>query len=54
MRRKKSIFLITVIFTLFFVYSMSTGVANVNQDRPTIKIDGLGPLAITPGKSDGI
>ena len=50
MKRKKSIFLITVIFTLFFVYSVSTGVANVNQERPKIKIGGLGPLAITPGK----
>ncbi|MFW9905111.1 MAG: ABC transporter substrate-binding protein [Candidatus Thorarchaeota archaeon] len=49
MRRKKSIVLITVIFTLFFVYSMSTGVAKYNQERPKIKIGALGPLAITPG-----
>ena len=49
MKRKKSMFLIAVIFTMFFVYSVGTGVVNVKQDRPTIKIGGLGPLAITPG-----
>ncbi|MFX0086079.1 MAG: ABC transporter substrate-binding protein [Candidatus Hodarchaeota archaeon] len=48
MKKKNSIVLVFLIFTLVFVYMSSTTVAEVKQ-RPTIKIGGLGPLAITPG-----
>ncbi len=48
MKKKNSAVLVFLIFTLAFVYMSSTTVAEVKQ-RPTIKIGGLGPLAITPG-----
>ncbi|MFX1248505.1 MAG: ABC transporter substrate-binding protein [Promethearchaeota archaeon] len=48
MLRKKPLFFILVILTLFSVYSVSIGVATPNE-RLKIKIGALGPLAITPG-----
>lgn len=49
MKRKKSLFLLLIIFTLFSITSTNVVSARTNADRPTIKVGGLGPLAITPG-----
>ena len=38
-----------MIFTLFSISSTNVVRARTNADRPTIKVGGLGPLAITPG-----
>ncbi|MFX0124327.1 MAG: hypothetical protein ACFFAE_11865 [Candidatus Hodarchaeota archaeon] len=48
MKRKKSVFLILMIFTLFTISSMNIIKAETTA-RPTIKVGAVGPLAITPG-----
>ena len=50
MKSKKPVFLILLIFTLFFMYSLGSANASTKQARPKIKVGAIGPLAITPGK----
>lgn len=51
MKKNKSVFLILVIFSLFFVSSVGISNADIQkiQARPIIKVGAVGPLAITPG-----
>ncbi|MHA1994981.1 MAG: ABC transporter substrate-binding protein [Candidatus Hodarchaeales archaeon] len=49
MRKIRTIFLISILFAMFFSTSINLVPAKP-QARPVIKIGGLGPLSITPGK----
>ncbi len=49
MKKKNSLILLFLSFTLVFTYMSSTGTVDIQQVRPFIKIGGLGPLSITPG-----
>ncbi|MFX0183044.1 MAG: ABC transporter substrate-binding protein [Candidatus Hodarchaeota archaeon] len=51
MKKNKSVFLILVIFSIFFVSSVGISNADIQniQARPVIKVGAVGPLAITPG-----